>query len=230
MMSSIKAIIPARSGSKRVPHKNLYKLGNNTLCSLALDFAIKLNVDQVIFSSDSDHYLDLHSSFPVTLHKRSAEASSDSATDIDVLHDIYVDKSFTPDDICIWLRPTSPFRRVDECLAALGKFISSTSYQTLRSVQCVSSHPYWMKKLDIATMALSPAFSNYSEISHPQSQLLPPFYEPTCEFDFFRPSYSFAKKCLLPSPMMAYITNSPFVDIDTLSDIHYASFLHSLNA
>ena len=40
--------------------------------------------------------------------------------------DIYVDKSFTPDDICIWLRPTSPFRRVDECLAALGKFISSS--------------------------------------------------------------------------------------------------------
>ena len=230
MMSLVKAIIPARSGSKRVPHKNLFKLGDKSLCSHALEFALNLKVDEVIFTSDSDDYLDLHSSYSVTLHKRSLSASTDSAIDIDVLRDIFTDQSFTPQDIFIWLRPTSPFRQLDECINALTAFITSTDFYALRSVQSVSSHPYWMKKLDTDTMALSPAFSNYNEYSFPQSQLLPSFFEPTCEFDIFRPFYSTQQNCLLPSPMMAYITQSPFVDIDTLSDLHYASYLNSIHA
>ena len=118
-MSLVKAIIPARSGSKRVPHKNLYKLGDHTLCALAIEFALNLHVDEVIFTSDSEDYLDQHSSYPVTLHKRSLSASTDSAIDIDVLRDIFNDQPFTPNDVFIWLRPTSPFRQLGECMNAL---------------------------------------------------------------------------------------------------------------
>ena len=84
-----------------------------------------------------------------------------------------------------------------------------------------------MKNLDTDTMELSPAFPNYNELNFPQSQLLPAFFEPTCEFDMFRPFYSSLQNCLLPTPMMAYITESPFVDIDTSSDLNYATFLYS---
>ena len=53
------ALIPARSGSKRVPDKNIKYLFGKPLLSYAIDSAIKCKlVNDVYVSSDSKHYLD----------------------------------------------------------------------------------------------------------------------------------------------------------------------------
>ena len=115
-MSSIKAIIPARSGSKRIPDKNICTLSSKTLISHAIEFALSLHVDDIVLSSDSDHYLNLHAKYPITLHKRSKFSSSDTASDITVLKDLLTVTTPSLNDICIWIRPTSPYRLPSECL------------------------------------------------------------------------------------------------------------------
>ena len=55
----IVALIPARSGSKRVPNKNIKLLLVKPLLSYAIDSAVNCKlVNDVYVSSDSKHYLD----------------------------------------------------------------------------------------------------------------------------------------------------------------------------
>ena len=45
----------------------------------------------------------------------------------------------------MWIRPTSPIRDPRECIAALEFFNQQNNFLSLRSVQEVSDHPFWMK-------------------------------------------------------------------------------------
>ena len=50
----ILAVIPARGGSKGIPHKNLQKIGRRTLVEWAFNTAQKYTfADRIIVSSDS---------------------------------------------------------------------------------------------------------------------------------------------------------------------------------
>lgn len=224
-MSSVRAIIPARAGSKRILDKNLRLLTGKTLISLGIEYALSLGINEVILTSDSDQYLDLHSHYPVTMHKRSSVAACDAATDIDVVVDLVSGISVDRDDIWVWLRPTSPYRKVEDCIAALTRFRKDSTFNSMRTVQKTKVHPYWMKTLNTKSLELAPAIEGCSEASYPRSQLLPPYYEPTCQFELFYPSRSITSGLLLPQPMMGYETSGPFVDIDTVTDLEYALYL-----
>ena len=53
----ILAIIPSRSGSKQIKHKNLIKILNRTLLEYAIIFAKECNIfDKIIISTDSVKY------------------------------------------------------------------------------------------------------------------------------------------------------------------------------
>lgn len=54
------AIIPARSGSKRIPNKNIYPLFNKPLLFWAIDIAKDSNMfDRIIVSTDSEKYAEM---------------------------------------------------------------------------------------------------------------------------------------------------------------------------
>ena len=56
----ITAIIPARSGSKRIKDKNIYPINGNPLIFYTLDALLdNKNILEIIFTSDSDKYNDL---------------------------------------------------------------------------------------------------------------------------------------------------------------------------
>jgi len=57
---SLTIIVPARSGSKRLPGKNLLSLNGRPLVFHTLDAALgHPEVDKVIFTTDSEHYIDV---------------------------------------------------------------------------------------------------------------------------------------------------------------------------
>ena len=57
MSNKILAVIPARSGSKSIKNKNLLKINNQTLISIAVKKAVKSKLfDKVIISTDSMIY------------------------------------------------------------------------------------------------------------------------------------------------------------------------------
>ena len=85
------AIVPARKGSKRLPNKNLLKLGDLSLVEIAVKKALQSSVfDRVLISSDSQEIIDktqiLGAEALGGLRKK--ELSGDNATTIDVIKDL----------------------------------------------------------------------------------------------------------------------------------------------
>lgn len=111
------AIIPARSGSKGYPNKNINKLNDVPLIGYSIAFAKKLGVHKVICSTDSEEYakiaLELGAEVPFL---RSSLASADKSMEHHILQDFYIKfQEFGIDlpDILVWLRPTFVFRDLE---------------------------------------------------------------------------------------------------------------------
>ena len=59
------AIVPARGGSKRIPKKNLKKIGGKSLVSIALENALNSRyINKIVLSSDDDEILSEAQPYP----------------------------------------------------------------------------------------------------------------------------------------------------------------------
>jgi YrbI family 3-deoxy-D-manno-octulosonate 8-phosphate phosphatase len=125
-------IIPARGGSKGIPKKNLKTVNGISLVERALGTALKSKVDQVIVSTDDKEISEIVIKFGVTLHNRSLENSSDTAsTDAVILEVINDLEHCWPQESVIGIyQVTSPFvspGSIDECFEQAEKGFSSFS-------------------------------------------------------------------------------------------------------
>ena len=142
------AIIPARSGSKSVPNKNVRLLGNIPLLGWIVKAASKSNlIDKLIFSSDSDEYFKIAKSFndKLIFHKRSSELSEDVPSEL-VLLDVLKNfkEFFCNDSIIVMLQPTTPFISTDDIDACITKLLKNNNSNTCITVKQVSEFPEWM--------------------------------------------------------------------------------------
>ena len=110
------AIIPARSGSKGVPHKNIRKLCGHELLGYSVAFARSLGVDRVFCSTDSEEYAQVARKYGAEVpFLRSAAAAGDKAMEQDILKYLYEQfplHDIAVPDLLVWLRPTFVFRDV----------------------------------------------------------------------------------------------------------------------
>jgi CMP-N,N'-diacetyllegionaminic acid synthase len=133
------ALIPARSGSKGVPHKNIREIAGHPLLAYSIAFAKKVRFERIIVSTDSPQYRDIALRYGAECpYLRGEKASGDTAMEEDILSDLAED---LPDlgigfpDIWVRLKPTSPLRTVRSVEAALAAL---TEDATLDSVRVVS--------------------------------------------------------------------------------------------
>ncbi len=92
------AIVPARSGSKRLPNKNIKMLNGKPLLVWTLEACVKSeNISEVIFSTDSKEYWDLAKSYidssKLVLDDRNEDEAGDKVKIFDYLKNS-VDKIF----------------------------------------------------------------------------------------------------------------------------------------
>jgi CMP-N,N'-diacetyllegionaminic acid synthase len=110
----IYAIVPARSGSRGLPHKNVRPVAGKELIGYSIEFAKSLPVDRVFCSTDSDHYATIARSFGAEVpFLRSPAAAQDASMEEDILDDLYSSfdaHGIQPPTLFVWLRPTFPFR------------------------------------------------------------------------------------------------------------------------
>lgn len=125
------AMIPARSGSKGLPDKNISPAGGVPLIGHAVNFAKKLDIDRIVVSTDSKAYVDLAVEYEPMIwwHQRGEQASSDTAMEEDIIAD-YVASNGEMPDIWVWIKPTSPFRSVASveeaiCVLAARPYVDS---------------------------------------------------------------------------------------------------------
>jgi len=117
------AIIPARGGSKRLPHKNILDLSGKPLLAWSIEAGLDSQyIDKVVVSSDDDKILDISKSFGADIIKRPLVLASDTATSFDAIeHAIEQLNRYT---YVVLLQPTSPLRdakHIDEAIALLNE-------------------------------------------------------------------------------------------------------------
>ena len=147
------ALIPARSGSKRILNKNIKKLNNKPLISYTIKAAIKSKLfDQIILVTDNKKYASIGKRYGAKVpFIRSKNISGSKSPDIQWVKWILKKINYTncKTDIFFILRPTSPFRTAKTIKKAWNIFFNNRmKIDSLRAVQLCKEHPgkMWMVK------------------------------------------------------------------------------------
>jgi CMP-N,N'-diacetyllegionaminic acid synthase len=149
------AIIPARSGSKGVPDKNIKMLGKYPLFMHSIMAAKKCRkIDNYYLSTNSEKYIDFLSMFDEHNYiDRPDYLASDLSTDYDFLIHAVHSLKLNIDDNIILLRPTTPFRNADKIDEIIEYFeYYQWAKHSLRTIQSINESPYKMFKIDRDTV------------------------------------------------------------------------------
>jgi CMP-N,N'-diacetyllegionaminic acid synthase len=148
------ALVPARSGSKGLPGKNIRPLGGKPLLAWPIEAALASQyVDRVVVSTDSEHYAGLARAAGADVpFLRPAALASDNAPSIDfILH--AVDTLAEADDqydYLLLLEPTSPLTEasdIDRALAAVAAQ-AATADAIVGVSALVSTHPAFAVRVE----------------------------------------------------------------------------------
>lgn len=134
----IYAIIPARSGSKGLPDKNIRMLSGKPLIAYSIEFAKRLGVDRIFCSTDSAKYSEIARQYGAEVpFLRCDKASADTSMEQDILEDLYIkfDKSnIHLPDLIVWLRPTFVFRSFSDVQRCITLLTERTELSAARTV------------------------------------------------------------------------------------------------
>jgi CMP-N-acetylneuraminic acid synthetase/quercetin dioxygenase-like cupin family protein len=128
------AMIPARSGSKRVKNKNLRLLDGKPLVAYAIEATKKSGIfEDIYLNSDDLLFKDLAKSYDIKFYHRDAFFASDEATNDDFTADFLRKVKC---DYLVQVLPTSPFIEAED-IASFANTLVSDQIETLISVKDV---------------------------------------------------------------------------------------------
>lgn len=178
------ALIPARSGSKRIPNKNIKLLGGHPLLAYTIRAAIGSGVfTRVIVSTDSRETADIAQKYGAEIpFLRPVKFAGGHSPDIEwvkhLLGELF--KESDRADCFSILRPTSPFRQPETIRRAWQQFLSDSRADSLRAVEKCRQHPAKMWHVDLAANRMKPVLVNPAGHETPwhsmQYQSLPTVY------------------------------------------------------
>ncbi len=138
-------IIPARGGSKGIPHKNIKELGGKPLICYTIDLARSLVSDKdICVSTDDMEIIRVVENYGLKVpFVRPAYLATDTMGTYEVLlHALdFYEKNGKKFDNIILLQCTSPFRRIDDVRGALGLY--TPDIDMVVSVKEAVSNPYY---------------------------------------------------------------------------------------
>ena len=227
MANKIYAIIPARSGSTKLPHKNIKLLGGQPLIARSIEFAKKLeNVDRVFCSTDSEEYAAIARKFGAEVpFLRSADAASNVSMEQDILKDLYSkfgEYNIDFPDIIVWLRPTFVFRNITHVEKCIDIICSDNSVSATRTVVETENRLY-----EIEDDVLLPQFEDYGR-SMIRRQEMGNSYK-VFSTDVFRFSKDNLHDSFLGNNVRGVVTNKICgLDIDDNDDFEIANAIFGL--
>ena len=152
------ALVPARGGSKGIPHKNLQKIKGRSLIEWTFLSAQKVSyIDTLALSTEDPQVASTAQKIGYKVIHRPPELASDTSPTMDcVLHalDLFPDHSWL-----LLLQATSPLRNPKDIQLAIELCIQKKAPSCV-SVCPVHHHPHFMVSLEGSS--LKPAFSSSS--------------------------------------------------------------------
>ncbi|TDU28929.1 CMP-N-acetylneuraminic acid synthetase [Panacagrimonas perspica] len=227
--NGVLAIIPARSGSKSVPHKNIRPFRGKPLIAHSIEQGLAAhNVDRVLVSTDSADYARVardHGAEAPFL--RPADIAQDLSTDLEVfLHALKwleQEENYRP-ELCLHLRPTYPLRDVADIEGAVAMLLERPDVDSVRSVTLAPHTPYKMWRLDEASGLLRPLLeSDIPDAHNVARQALPPVYLQNAAIDVVRAEVLLNARSMTGSRILPY-RMSEIHDIDTEFDFAAAAW------
>ncbi|GAB6149065.1 MULTISPECIES: acylneuraminate cytidylyltransferase family protein [Clostridium] len=147
----ILAIIPARGGSKGIPHKNIMKIGEKPLIAYSIEAAKESKyIDYILVSTDDTCIKEVSLRYGAKVpFLRPDEISTDRAKSIDVvLHGIdYLKEHNENFHYVILLQPTSPLRTSDDIDTAIESVIEANKDSLISVCEC-SENPILMRTIE----------------------------------------------------------------------------------
>ena len=174
------AFVPARSGSERVPGKNVRRLAGHPLLAYAIETALQSGVfARVVVSTDSEEIGEIARWYGAEVpFLRPSEYATATSPDIEWLTFTLerLDERF---DLFAIVRATNPFRGPEVVRRGLDQLLATPEADSLRAVERVKQHPgkMWLLAGDGRTMSPLLDQSHLERAWHAgQYQALPAVY------------------------------------------------------
>lgn len=222
------AVVPARSGSKGFPGKNIAQLNGLPLLAHSILFAKSLPfVSKVVLSTDSQEYAEIGEKYGAYVpFLRSESASADLSMEEDILLDLSVQAKSRDIELprsMLWLRPTHPLREQAAFVEAYGKFMSGN-----HSSVCVVT-PEDPRIFNVRNECIHPVTSDFQGRSMIRRQDCAPAYR-IFSGEFFNMPDGFDPHFLGDRIGYAAQTRQCRFDIDYQEDLDYLNYLLSTQA
>jgi CMP-N,N'-diacetyllegionaminic acid synthase len=139
---SVVALIPARSGSERVPGKNVRPLGGHPLLAYAVATALQAGVfERVVCSTDSGKVAEVAQRYGADVpFLRPPELATATSPDIEWITYTLAELEEHFDLFAI-VRATNPFRGPDAFVRGLRQLLATPEADSIRAVERVKQHP-----------------------------------------------------------------------------------------
>ncbi len=211
------AIITARGGSKRIPHKNIKDFLGKPILAYSIEAAVASNeFDEVMVSTDDEEIAKIAQQYGAKVpFYRSEKTSGDFATTNDVLLEVieeYEKRGETFDmGVCIY--PTAPFVTADKIKNAIHTLENSDADTLIPVVQFSYPPKRSMVIRDGKLVFAHPEFIDS------RSQDLESEYHDVGQFYCFKiEAYKKNKKLMLGNILPVVIDETEVQDIDNESD------------
>ncbi len=224
---NILAIIPARSGSKSIPNKNIRSVGGKPLLAWSILQAKESKlINRIILSTDSKEYAKIGMEYGAEVpFIRPDQLSQDSSTDLEVFKHLltwlWENEKYVP-DYCVHLRPTCPIRNDGEIDAVISSIIANPEVDSIRTITESPLTPYKMWKL-MNNENIEPllGIEGMQDVYNEPRQLLPKVYIQTANIDVIKSEVILAKNSMSGTIIRGFIEDE-FNDIDTFEDLDKA--------
>ena len=213
------ALIPARSGSKSIPHKNMRTFAGKPLMTHSIEQARQCSlVTRVLVSTDSEEYAVIaRADGAETPFLRPADIAGDSATDLETFQHALswlAAKEGEVPELVVHLRPTHPNRTPAQIGAAIRLLQSQPEWDSVRSVVPAPETPFkmWFRR---EGGLLDPVIkSDISEAHSRPRQTLPATYLQNACIDVIR-SRTILEHCSITGASIGAYVMDVLHDIDT---------------
>lgn len=228
------AIIPARSGSKRLPGKNARSLGGRPLITWSIHAALEAGAfcDVLLSTDDADLAAIGSEAGALVPWLRPPELATDTASSGDVLRHAlaWYEADRGSVDGVVLLQPTCPFRRAASIRGALRQFVAQPDRAraaTVVSVSRSSVPPEWCFRIGESDGALQPILG-WNEVGK-RSQDLKAAYQLNGSIYVASSETIRESLPLVAQGSLAFLMDGPeeAIDIDTEDDWRVAEFFLS---
>ena len=225
------AVIPARSGSKSLKHKNIKLFLNLPLIAHSIISAKKNKyIKKIIFSSDSKKYISIARKYKCDFYnERSRKNSSDFSTDYDVFKEIitfFEKKKVDLPKFFVHFRPTCPLRKNKSISKAIQTFKKNQNYYTSLKSISLNSHnslkDFKIKNKKLFSINIKNKF-NIDNVNIPKEKL-EKTYIGNGVVDIYK-TKNILKGKLLGNKVFPLITEEIFCDIDSEKDFKIGQIL-----